>query len=220
MPYRLCQLSGQNGGRSRIGVFSSLASGFLAQLLNAFSEAHSEIRIVLFEGGPTDHIAAIRQHRLDVAFLTGEPSFDASGAVHLWNERIFVALPENHALSSAEAISWVELKGQTLIVSETDPGPEIQDFLLKHLVDFGFHPNLERHRLGRDNLMNLVAMGKGLTLTSESTIATIFPGVIFRPLDNESLPFSAIWSLQNDNPALRRLISLAKRTSPVSANCG
>ena len=68
--------------------------------------------------------------------------------------------------------------------------------------------------------MNLVAMGKGLTLTSESTIATIFPGVVFRPLGDEVLPFSAIWSLQNDNPALRRLISLAKRISPVSANCG
>src|SRR3546814_19788890 len=40
--------------------------------------------------------------------------------------------------------------------------------LVKHLADLGHHPNVERCRVGRDNLMNLVAMGQGLTLTSEA----------------------------------------------------
>ena len=203
-------------GNLRIGVFSSLASGFLAQLLKHFGESHPEVRVLLFEGGPVTHVSAIQRHCLDIAFLTGKPSAEDCEATHLWNERIFVALPDKHNLSLSHEISWADLRDCSFIVSETNPGPEIQDFLLKHTVDFGFHPRLERHRVGRDNLMNLVAMGKGLTLTSEAATATAFPGVAFRPLSQELLPYSAIWSLHNDNPALRRLISLAKTTSKAS----
>ncbi len=58
--------------------------------------------------------------------------------------------------------------------------------------------------------MHLVAIGQGLTLTSEATTATAFPGIVYRPLADETLPFSAIWSPRNDNPAFRRFLSLAK----------
>jgi hypothetical protein len=61
--------------------------------------------------------------------------------------------------------------------------------------------------------MNLVAMGLGVGLTSEATIATEFPKVIFGPIagNDELLQFSAAWLPHNDNPALRRFLSLARR---------
>lgn len=72
---------------------------------------------------------------------------------------------------------------------------------------------MDRQAVGRDNLMQLVAMGQGLTLTSEAITATRFPGVVFRPLNGQVWPYSAIWSPRNDNPALRRLLSLARSLS-------
>jgi hypothetical protein len=61
--------------------------------------------------------------------------------------------------------------------------------------------------------MHLVALGRGLNLKSEATIATRFPGVVYRPLSDDLLTFCAVWSPRNDNPALRRLLSLAKSLS-------
>jgi hypothetical protein len=60
--------------------------------------------------------------------------------------------------------------------------------------------------------MHLVAMGLGVSLTSEATIATPFPKVVFRPMagDDELIQFSAAWLPHNDNPALRRFLSLAR----------
>ncbi len=60
--------------------------------------------------------------------------------------------------------------------------------------------------------MHLVALGRGIGLTSEATIATPFPKVVFRPVAGEDafLQFCAVWSSQNDNPALRRFLSLAQ----------
>jgi hypothetical protein len=61
----------------------------------------------------------------------------------------------------------------------------------------------------------MVALGQGISLTSEATIATTFPHVVFRPIAGNSdvLPFSGVWLLRNSNQALRRFISLARTRS-------
>lgn len=204
-------------GVVRIGIFTSLASGFLADLLRAYVAGNPGVRPDIVEGGPSDHITAIQRHQTDVAFLTGEPVADECDRIHLWNERVYVALPSNHELTLKDEISWADLRERHFIVSEADPGPEIHDYLVKHLAELGHHPSVERQGVGRDNLMHLVAIGRGLTLTSEATTAARFPGVVYRPLAGEILPFCAIWSPQNDNPALRRLLSLARIMSSVAS---
>lgn len=203
-------------GVVRIGIFSSLASGFLADLIRAYTAGNPGARPDLVEGGPSEHIAAIQRHQTDVAFLTGEPAADGCDRAHLWDERVYVALPSDHELAPRHEISWGDLYNRQFIVSEVDPGPEIHDYLLKHLAKLGHHPSVERHSVGRDNLMHLVALGRGLTLTSEATTAANFPGIVYRTLAGETLPFCAVWSPQNDNPALRRLLSLARTMSERS----
>lgn len=71
----------------------------------------------------------------------------------------------------------------------------------------------------RDTLMQIVFVGRKLTLTSEATTAAQFPGVTYRPLMGETLPFSAIWSPRNYNPAFRRLLSLARVMSRRHVVC-
>ncbi|KRW97505.1 LysR family transcriptional regulator [Paracoccus sp. MKU1] len=197
-------------GVLRIGIFASLASGFLADLLRRYNEEHPGVRSVIIEGGPSDHIAAIRQHRMDVAFLTGTPDAAECDVEVFWKERVFVALPERDDLVARKRIVWSELRDRHFIVSEAGPGPEIHDYLVRHLSELGHHPSVERCPVSRDTLMQLVALGNGLTVTSEATTGASFPGVVFRPLATEPLPFCAVWSPRNDNPALRRLLSLAR----------
>lgn len=200
-------------GVVRIGIFSSLASGFLAEMLRAYCTRYRDVRIDVIEGAPSGHIAAVRLHRPDVAFVTGSPSLNDCDAAQFWTERVFVVLPGDHPLAEQECIRWDDLRDEAFIVSEGDPGPEIQDFLIKHLADLGVRPSIERHRVGRDNLMQIVSFGRGVTLTSESTIATQLPGVVYRRLEGETLPFCAVWSPSNDNPAWRRMLSLARFTA-------
>lgn len=200
-------------GMVRIGIFSSLASGFLADLLQSYQVDNPLVHLDFAEGGPADHVAAVQHHRMDVAFLTGEPAAYGCETARLWDERVFVVVPRDHGLAEREEISWDDLRNEHFIVSETNPGPEIHDYLMKHLAELGHHPTVERCGVGRDNLMKLVTLGRGLTLTSEASTGAAFPGVVYRPILGERLPFSAIWSLRNDNPAFRRLLSTARTLS-------
>lgn len=84
---------------------------------------------------------------------------------------------------------WHELANGLFIVSEVAPGQEIRDYLVQRLADLGHHPEIQPQYVGRDNLLPLIAVGRGLTLTSEATTAVRFPGVCYRPIaDRESRP--------------------------------
>ncbi|WP_449043467.1 LysR family transcriptional regulator [Paracoccus versutus] len=197
-------------GVLRIGIFASLASGFLADLLRRYNGDHPGVRCVIVEGSPSDHIASVRQHCMDVAFLTGTPEAAECDVEVFWKERVFVALPKDDDLTVRKRIAWSELRDRHFVVSEAGPGPEIHDYLVRHLSELGHHPSVERCPVSRDTLMQLVTLGNGLTLTSEATTGASFPGVVFRPLATDPLPFCAVWSPRNDSPALRRLLSLAR----------
>ena len=200
-------------GRLKIGIFSSLASGFLANLLLAYDSAHAKVHIEFIEGNPDEHIAAVRQFQIDVAFLTGTRVWPGCETDQLWFERVFVVLPEGHALSEKPVVGWSDLTMEQFIVSDVAPGPEIRDYLVKRLADLGHHPYIQPQSVGRDNLLSLVAVGRGLTVVSEAMAAARLPGITYRPIVDEILPFSAIWSARNDNPAFRSLLSMARKMS-------
>lgn len=200
-------------GLVSIGILSSMASGFIADLVDAYGADHPDVRLDFIEGGPMDHIPAVRRHHLDIAFLTGAPDAEECETAHLWNERIYVAIPTNDELMERETIDWTDLRDRDFIVSEAPPGPQVHDYIVKHLGELGYSPSIRQQAVYRDTLMQIVAKGQGVTLTNEATIATQFAGIAYRPLANEILPFRAIWSPTNDNPAFRRFLSMARQMS-------
>jgi len=204
-------------GILKVGIFSSLASGFLFDLLREFGKLHRNVQVDIIDGNPPEHIAAVRKLQLDVAFITGMTSWDGCETEHLWCEQVFVVLPADHPLADKAELGWPDLAGERFIVSDVAPGQEIHDYLVAHLAGLGHHPDIQSQQVGRDNILSLVAVGRGLTLTSEATTVAQVPGVIYRRLAGEVLPFSMVWSTRNDNPACRRLLSMARAMNRRSA---
>lgn len=196
-------------GQVRIGILSSLASGFLSDLIQAFGARYRGVQMTFIDGNPTQHVAAVRQHQLDVTFVIGASRWRGCRSQHFWSERVFAVLPTNHPHADDDEVHFADLAGESFIFSESAPGEEMYDYLVQRFADLGHQPDIHQQGVGRDNLMRLVALGRGLTVTSEATTAARFPGVIFRPIVGEVLPFSAVWSPQNLNPALHRLLDLA-----------
>lgn len=197
-------------GRIRIGFYSSIASGFLADLLRRFDERHADIRMEFITGEAPEYVVAVRQLRLDVAFVTGTREWPDCDHVHLWSERVFAALSTDHALTQREEVEWRDLADESFIVSDAPPGREIHDYIVRGLANFGGHPSIQMQEVGRDNLVPIVALGRAMTIVSGAMTAARFPGVSYRPIVGEVIPYSAVWSPKNDNPAFRRFLSLAR----------
>jgi DNA-binding transcriptional LysR family regulator len=199
-------------GRLNIGILSSMGAGFLREVIRVYRTRHPEVAIHVLEGASIEQIALVRKGRLDVAFVLGTRDVPNCDTTQLWTEHMFVALPLGHALCASEEIAWDALRDQHFIVCQTEKGRAMHDQLVKRLAEMNYNPSVERLDVGRETLMHLVALGLGVSLTSEAMAATQFPEVAFRPIasDAAKIPFSAVWLPTNDNPAFRRFLSLAR----------
>lgn len=211
MLVRTAALAGSGSeGELCVGVVSSIAGGHIRDLLSSFMTTHAGVALYLVEGLPQDHVAAVRALRMDIALVVASPAACGCIVEPLWTEPIYVAVSTKSALAQIDELRWEHLASELFIVSNMGPGPEIQDIVMQHLTELGRRPALEPRPVQRGGLLGLVSLGIGITLVGAAEAKVIYPDVVFRPLVGEVLPFSAVWMGNNDNPALRRFLSLAR----------
>lgn len=211
---RSVQSAGRVGnGRLALGIVGSLSSRFLGQLIRMFRSAHPGVNLTISEGSTHDHLAAIADRSLDLAFVLGKPRSEGFDAQHLWSEPIVAALPAEDTRTAYSTLSLPSLADDQFIVSSDPPGPEIHDFIIRALSDLSFRPRISRYKVGKEALIQMVGLGFGISLVCGSEMRLAYPNVTFVPLEVEDVPFSALWSPRNDNPALRRFLSLARSLS-------
>jgi DNA-binding transcriptional LysR family regulator len=199
-------------GRLDIGILSSMAAGFLREVIRTYHAGHAHVAMHILEGASREQVALVRESRLDVAFVLGAPDLPNCEVTQLWTEHIFVALPQGHMLCDCDEVEWESLRYEKVILCQTELGRAIHDRLITRLAQLGYSPCVEQLDVGREALMHLVALGLGVSFTTEATVATQFPEVVFRPIagDAATIPFSAVSLPNNDNPAFRRFLSLAR----------
>lgn len=207
----------EHGEAGALGVafYPSLASGRLHDLLGSYRARFPELALSFLEGASMDQLVALRQHRVDVAFLTAVEDAPGAESEHLWDERIYVALPESHELAVRDALTWAELRDQAFVVRAYGSGPVIYAWLAGKLHPGGYAPNICQHAVCRESLLGLVGAGFALTVVSEAATGVAVPGVVYRPvLDGDaSVSVRMAWLPDNENPALGRFLSHARRVA-------
>lgn len=203
-------------GRIKVGILPSLAAGFLAELFRAYDQHHGGVHIDFQEGETAAHAAAVARLDLDVAFIAGQRQWPEGEVTPLWEERLFVALPEGHRHGDHDELDWPSLAGECFLLRHAAAPPEAGDAFVQRLIEAGHGIRLQPQCVGRDIVLPLVAMGRGLALVGEAMASVPFPGIVYRPVTGETLTFSALWSAKNDNPALRCLLSIARRLARTS----
>ncbi|WP_246547605.1 LysR substrate-binding domain-containing protein [Ancylobacter defluvii] len=183
----------------------------LTQLLLRFLQVCPHVRVELVDADPASQYQAARRHELDVVIEAGAPAVKGEAGLDLWDEPVLIVMAERDVLAASHAIGLDELAGRHFIFMAGDPALPVFRDLLAHVptVCFSVEP------LAREtNLLQLVALGQGLTLTTVS-VSSHAP-VTCRPLKGQGLPLRSVWSRSNPNPALTRLLSVARelRKSP------
>lgn len=206
-------------GCVRIGITSSIASGFIRNLLAAWAIENPEVSIDLVEDAPQKHVSSVRSHALDVTFQLSSVDHAGLDAEQLWVDQVFAAVPSDDFLAAHRSCRVADLSQAEFIVSTRNSGPDIRDFLTTRLYQLGSSPIIRMIDVGREALLHCVSLGMGITITTSADAAIGYPGVRFVEVLNEPLPFSAIWSPGNANPALRRFLSAARAQARASS-CG
>jgi len=200
-------------GQLTLGFFPSLVSGRLRDVLEQFRHRSPGILVETMEGSPVDQLEWLRTRRIDAGVLAG--GFEARDLerLPLWEERIFAALPQNHELATAQTLTWQDLRHEQWLVRTFESGAVVYNFLIARIAIDGHFPGTSLHLTSRENILGLVGAGYGITIVPETLTGLNYSGVVFRPIAGEgsTLPISVAWLAANDNPALRRFLSLLRQ---------
>ncbi|HEV7252029.1 MAG TPA: LysR substrate-binding domain-containing protein [Mesorhizobium sp.] len=206
-------------GRLRIGLSGSLSSGFPRLLLSTWVREHPSVKLEFRECGPRELVRRINNRQIDVTLLTASKPPLGCDSVPLFNAHLFAAVSREDTIGQLAEVPFEALAEQRFIVSRGGFGPEFHNLLVKRLSDLGFSPEIEVVDVEREALVTLVGLGLGATLVSDPSTGVSYPGVAFVRISGEALPVNAVYSPDNDNPALRRFLSLARVLAKQQA-CG
>jgi DNA-binding transcriptional LysR family regulator len=205
-------------GRLAVGFCTSLSTGNLRAALLDFKVHFPHIELVTVERSRTRLATALRNGALDILVLTGATLLVDSQTLPLWNERILMALPEDHPLTARDVVLWSDLQDQKVLLSQYDPGQELEDVLISKLPLPCDRPRIEHHDVSRSIIKSLVSMGFGVSLMLESDTGASSAGLVYRELSDGTRPrylsFSAHWRGDNENLALHGFLKLLAERYP------
>jgi DNA-binding transcriptional LysR family regulator len=208
-------------GRLTIGVHTSLSAGNLRATLIEHHRRFPGVETQLVDGSSEHLISALSNSMVDLAFVVEGNGQWGDKSLAVWSERVVVALPDIHQLSSAEVLQWNDLRGEVILQPKRGPGLELNRVLLNK-IGSAESCHLARHDVSLDRLLTLVGAGWGILLALEGATGAAYPGVSFRELNDIEGPtrlnFRAYWRQGNSNPSLRPFLDvLLERYPDLSA---
>ncbi len=203
-------------GRLDIGMMATLSSRCTQRLLRLYTDRYRAIELRVHGGLGSEHLPQLIDGRLDAVIVAGKPSLSGISTRVLWDEHLLLAVPTGHKLARAVDVDWADIAEETFMVTAQGAGPEVHAYLRRRFDELNAEPNVQVHDVAREDLLHLVAMEFGLTLLGESTIGALIPGIEVRAFREpvERIPTTAIWASHNSNPALRKLLNLARDEHP------
>ena len=205
-------------GRLVVGFTSSAPfHPFVPRVIRLFRESHPEVSLVLEESSTGNLVAAVREERLDVAFIRSAiPKGEGLKVYPLLDERMFVALPRGHALARARTtpLKLTSLASEPLLLYRRASGPGLYDGIVAACRAAGFNPRIAQEAPRITSTLNLVAAGLGASLVPESLCRMRLEGVVFRPLAARPrvlAPLRLACRSVDHLPAAQRFVALVRR---------
>lgn len=205
----------QRGEHGELTVGVGVPFSVLGDLFERFHASQGGVSVEIAETTSSASAALVQQRSVDVAFVGRLHGSGPARSLYLRDERMKALLPKSHALAGARKVSFEDLHRDRFIFGASGMGPDLQEHLVKRLVASGHEPRVQLHRVGFCNLINMVALGFGVTLAIGTPPRVVTDGIAVVPLAGRNvLPLHVIWMESNPNPALRVLLDTVRDDAP------
>jgi DNA-binding transcriptional LysR family regulator len=196
-------------GEVRLGLRMAPISEPMLDLLAGWRQSCADVLLTISEMNERDLAIALDERRVDAALAPAWMVSNRAAALPVYYERLFAALPAQHALAGLEWLIWPALAEETILVQGWDESQAERDFLAPLI---GSEADLRSHAASKLSILALVAVGFGVTIVPQSQAEAGFPGVAFRAIDGRDalLQVDLAWMPEAEEPALGRFIAFMR----------
>lgn len=204
--------AGQLGGLD-IGIFGSAILNVIPTLLIELRKTHPDISISLHNTTKIEQIEAVRGKRIDIGFNRVFPEVPDLAVETVFIERLFVAMPKDHALAEQPELEVKDLAGVPLILFPNNVRPTFADNVVALCTNEGFSPTVAHEVQDVMTCIALVSAGLGLAVVPESTVSLQLPGVRYHLLRSPEakVDLSCVYRDDNSSPALAVFLDIVRR---------
>ena len=197
-------------GNLTLGFSPGLLLGPLRAGIAAFIAASPHVHLRFVEASPQDLRRQLTERAIDFMIVAPTPRLESTTLVQerLWQERLVLALPADHAFARQTAVSWDDVAALPIILKNCHFELVAYRTLLDRL-DRQVH--LEQHDVSCTTLLEMIGLGMGATIVIASG-AIPHRGVAYRPIDepDATIAVDAVWPEDDRNPLRHRLLSLIR----------
>ncbi len=172
-----------------VGFTPAIANSIVPDILRAFQQTYSEVKLILSEEDSVIQIQRLRERTTDVMFfyqysnVTESVLADADlEIIPIGRESLIVVLPENHPLATKPEISIADLDGLNFIM----PTRQFVGSLFAEIKDLfqrsNSNLNIVVEAVFTNSILGLVAGEIGISILPNSVQTVQRRGVVYRPL--------------------------------------
>lgn len=209
------RVSRGDAGRIVVGFVGSVAFHFFPRILREYRASVPGVEIELHEMRNRPLIEALRDERVDVAFM--RPFFQDQNICMqpVLEERLVVALPAGHPLTQKKVISLKELKDEPFVTPNQRPAPSIYTYLMSICERAGFQPRVVQAATDIQTVVGLVAAGLGVSIVTDSIKRLGVEGVSYCEFNDVSDTATIViaWRKNDRSAVLKRFLELAIENS-------
>ncbi|EFE71935.1 transcriptional regulator [Streptomyces viridosporus ATCC 14672] len=183
----------------------ALARLLKREMPHVMMEVHTEMLT------PAQELGLI-ERRLDVGVL--RPPIRQEGITHrpLADERLVVAVPEEHWLAEADTVRVEQLRHEDFIMYGAALGSVVNDAVVRSCLASGFYPHCAYEVTETSAALALVAAGFGVAVLPDSIRSAPREGVACKDIEDAlSVPLVLAWRAEDDSPLLRNLLEALER---------
>lgn len=162
---RIAALIDPDKGVVSLGYVTSFGGWLIPEFLNRFREVVPGISFELRGDASESVVDALRQGRIDIAFVAPAPAADDLEWIPLGREHLCLSVPPDHPFRERETITISDLADEPMVALKAGYGlRSVTDRLCR---EAGFTPRIEIETTELSTLRTLVAAGMGVALVPE-----------------------------------------------------
>jgi DNA-binding transcriptional LysR family regulator len=210
----LAQIAGLEGGRLRLGSFSTANATLMTPALARFRQRFPKVELEFVEADPETTFPELKRGDLDVAVVFDYPAFplDFSRDVEaelIYQEPMRVALPPGHPLAAAKSVRIEDLADEDWLCGSEPDSCRFQ--VINLCREAGFEPRISFQSEDYGVIKGFVAGGLGVAILPE--LAGDHPGIELRAVRGRK-PVRRVYAVTRESearpPAAEQMVGILR----------
>ncbi len=203
-----------------LGFPSGLHLNYLAPVIAAYRKAQPKVSFDFFHGLNSHQMKALREGRIDLAFVTHPAPLDGCAHRVIWRIPFKVVMPSKHRLGKQKSFELADLRGEDFVLCTRESRPEFYDEFFRQCANAGFRPRVVKEVGGYPtNMLGLISVGLGISVLPHFQGVEQIRGIVWRPLAKPKLwsDFALVWRHPATSPMVEQFVAMVEKLLPPMA---